>query len=238
MKISRFAFAATGASCLLSLSPVAQAQPSLTEWDLNTDGTANTAGFNTTTGLGAISVTITGAGAYKSYLFVDHELSAAVNTFFNETGAPKPGAVPSGLSYEIDEPGWASAPDGPGDIFDNYSALTLDNGTFKVGAATLPTPNDVSMAFGWDISLLADETAYISYIVADNLQTVGTRYYLSQSDPDSGETLYFATDLVIRGGGGPQPIPESSTILGAGCLALILGGVYRHRRQRAASASV
>ena len=238
MKISRFAFAATGASFLLSLAPVAQAQPTLAEWDLNTDGVPDSTGFNTTTGLGTITVTISGVGARKSYLFVDHELSSASNTFFNEVGEPKAGALPAGLSYEIDEPGWQPAPNGPGDIFDNYSALTLDNGTFKVGAATLPTPNDVAMAFGWDFSLLAGETAYINYVVADSLQAVGTRYYLSQTDPDSNETIYFATDLVIRGGGGPQPIPEASTILGAGGLALLLGGSYLRRRQRGAASSV
>ena len=151
MKMSRFALFATGVSALLGAGLPVLGEVALTEKGVNSDGVVNEAGFNTTTGLGSISVTITGAGAHKSYLFLDHELSSGINTFFNETGATKAGPVPAGLSFEIDEPGWADAPDGPGDIFDNFAAQTLDNGVFKVGAATLPSPNDVSMAFGWDV---------------------------------------------------------------------------------------
>jgi len=232
MKMSRFALIAVGASALVGAGLPVSGGVELTEKVVNSDGAVNEAGFNSLTGLGTISVTITGAGAHKSYLFLDHELSSSVNTFFNETGATKPGAVPAGLSYEIDEPGWASAPDGPGDIYGNVAAQTLDNGVFKVGAATLPTPNDVSMAFGWDVSLAAGETAYINYIVADSLQAVGARYYLVHSDPDSDESIYFATDLVIRGGGN-QPIPEGRTVLGAGLTALLVG-VAAWRRRRAA----
>jgi len=230
--MSRFALFATGVSALLGAGLPVLGEVALTEKGVNSDGVVNEAGFNTTTGLGSISVTITGAGAHKSYLFLDHELSSGINTFFNETGATKAGPVPAGLSFEIDEPGWADAPDGPGDIFDNFAAQTLDNGVFKVGAATLPTPNDVSMAFGWDVSLAAGETAYISYIVADNIQAVGARYYMVQNDPDSSETIYFATDLVIRGGGN-QPIPEGSTVIGASATALLIG-LAAWRRRRAA----
>ena len=230
MKKSRTSLVASGAVIFLAAGLQSFGASALTEKLLNTDGSVNDAGFNTTTGLGTITVTVTGAGLKKSYLYFDHELSSDINTFFNENGGTKPGAVPAGLSFEVDEPGWASAPDGPGDIYSNFAALTLDNGVFKVGAATLPQPNDVSMAFGWDFSLLAGETAYISYIVADSLQSIGSRYYLTQSDPDSNETLYFATSLDIRGGGN-QPIPEGSTVVGASALAALIGYAGWRRRR-------
>ena len=80
--MSRFALFATGVSALLGAGLPVLGEVALTEKGVNSDGVVNEAGFNTTTGLGSISVTITGAGAHKSYLFLDHELSSGINTFF------------------------------------------------------------------------------------------------------------------------------------------------------------
>ena len=236
MNKSRIHFAITGTTlCLLAGLPAFGA-PSLTEKLLNTDGTANEAGFDGTTGLGSISVQVTGAGAKKSYLYLDLELSPAQNSFFNESGAIGPVPLPTGLSYEIDEPGFAGPPDGPGDIYGNFAANSLDNSVFKVGATTLPQPNDVAVAFGWDFSLLADQTAYISYLVTTDLAAVGSRYYVTQTDPDSQEVLYIATILDIRDNGPQLPIPEGSTVVGAAAAAALIGfGAWR-RRQVAAKA--
>lgn len=233
MKSSLSTFAVTSTSlCLLAALPALGAT-SLTEKLFSTDGSLAD-GINATTGLGSATVIVGGTGAKSSYLFLDLELSLLQNSFFNETGGVGANAKPASLSYEIDEPGYASAPDGPGDIYSNFAAKSLDGGVFKVGASTLPQPNDVSVAFGWDFSLLAGETAYISYLVTKDLQAVGSRFYLVHADPDSDEVLYIATGIDIRQGGGDVPVPEPGTMAGAGALsALVAWGAWRRRQQRA-----
>ena len=237
MKTSLSAFAVTSTSlCLLAALPAFGAS-SLTEKLFDTDGSIAD-GISGTTGLGSATVIVGGSGAKKSYLFLDLELSLLQNTFFNETGGVGGNAKPAALSYEIDEPGYADAPDGPGDIYSNFGVNALDNAVFKVGASTLPQPNDVSVAFGWDFSLLAGEVAYISYLVTKDLQAVGTRFYLTHSDPDSDEVLYIATGIDIRQGGGDVVVPETNTVVGASALAALVGfGAWRRRQQRTIAAA-
>jgi len=62
-------------------------------------------GFNYTTGLGVLSITLTGSGAHYVGLFVDHEIDEPLNTFFNENGNVG-GTGAAGQSWEIDEPGY------------------------------------------------------------------------------------------------------------------------------------
>ena len=97
----------------------------------------NAAGFDFVTGLGSIGFSVSGAGAHTVDAFFDHEIDAATNTFFNETGST--GGAPGGnQSWEIDEPGYVY-----GDIYFNFQDSLLSNNVDTAG------PEDISMAMGW-----------------------------------------------------------------------------------------
>ena len=193
----------------------------LSEFAFNIDGTVtsgsapggvNLAGFNTTTGLGNVTVTIAGAGAHYVALFVDHDINAGTNTFFNEYGSVT-GAPAAGLSWEIDEPGYVF-----GNIYTNFQAGTLDNTIFGGVSDKI---DDVSMALGWNFILADGETAAITF-------TLGTAapggFSLAQIDLDSPAAIYFTTGLEIRGGEVPVPEPATTLLLmgsGLGWLALL-----------------
>jgi hypothetical protein len=201
-----------------------QATPELFEYALNLDGVVsnitlgdavpaevNSAGFNATTGLGNLSITVSGAGAHYVALFVDHDVAAETNTFLNEFGAVS-GAAGAGLSWEIDEPGYVF-----GDIYANFTASDLVASALdNTNALPAGSPDDVSMALGWNFILAADETGVFTFTL--NTTAPGS-FYLAQTDPGFGaipaETVYFATTGVITGGG-EVPVPEPSTLVVVG----------------------
>lgn len=140
--------------------------------------------FDSGTGLGSILMSFTTPGPHQGLLYVDHELSESINTFFNELGSVH-GTPPAGLSWEIDEPGFGP---NPGDIFDNALAVSLDNSVGKSG------PDDVSMALNWSFSLQPGEKGTLSFLLG-TVQPSG--FYLQHSDPASGESVYFSAGLRI-----------------------------------------
>ena len=193
-------------TCSILTAPVAASPITLAEYAANIDGTTsykpgvvdpvpsgmNISGFDTDTGLGTISLTIGGAGTHYAALFVDHEIDEAINTFFNEYGNAV-GTPAAGQSWEIDEPGWVF-----GDIYDNFLASSLDNSNGVPSTA----PDDVSMAIGWNFSLVAGESANIEWLISE---TIPTGFYLQQTDPDSAKSIYFSSNLEITGKVIPAP---------------------------------
>lgn len=167
----------------------------------------NVAGFDTGTGLGTISVSITGPGAHYVSLFVDHEIDENINTFFNELGSTA-GTAAAGQSWEIDEPGFMA-----GDIYRNFTNIALDS-TNSISHA----PNDVAMAIGWEFLLGADETALIRFVLSTDPLT---GFVLTQIDPDSQASLNFASTLTIQGGEQGVPEPGALLLVGAALLALL-----------------
>ena len=188
----------------------------LYDYAFNIDGTVSEAywsdpipgdssGFDNITGLGTISITVSGAGDHYVGGFFDHEIVETTNTFFNESGST---------------PGYVD-----GDIYNNLAAGTLD------GTIGKSIPEDVSMAMAWNFTLTAGEEAVIEFILSTT--DLGFDFYLAQTDPDSPETIYFSSTLDISGGGqppGPGVIPEPSTMIlfGVGLLAFARAG----RRQK------
>lgn len=201
----------------------------LYEWASNVDGVTTGAVSPT---IGPMSLVITGAGSHYANFFLDYEIDQLENTYFNEYGSTV-GTAAAGQSWEIDEPGAVF-----GDIYTNVVAGALDN----TNSVPDTVPEDVSIAMGWDFSLLYWQTAYISMTISASAPTTG--FYLVQTDPDTLDptgqvvptSIYFSSTIDIRGtdpnaGGGPAPVPEPATML---LMGTGLAGLYGARRKKAA----
>ncbi len=226
---------AFGLTALIGLTaPANAALVSLYEWGFNLDGAAyltpaplpaaiNASGFNFSTGLGTITITLNTVGSHTVDVYLDHEIDESVNGFSNETGTAS-GSPAAGQSWEIDEPGFGTAY--TGDIFDNFTASALDNQIFY-DANTQQSgslPDDVAMALGWDFLLAVDEIATMNFIVSETVP--GSGFYLSQTDPNSN--IYFYSTLTIQQGQGPS-VPEPATAL---LLSIGLAGLAGRRYWR------
>jgi hypothetical protein len=205
----------------------------LFEYGLNLDGTIHHgyqsdplpgwAGgtFDVSTGLGTLSVALT-PGSHSISLFVDHEIDQLINTYFNEFGIAT-GPPAAGLSWEIDEPGYATPPAYVGDIYTNFLAGTLDNSS----GVSPNSPDDVSMALGWNVTLEPWQSATAYFTLSQSPPTGG--FYLMQSDPDSGGAVYFSSVLSVTGS------PNGDVPDGGSTLALLLcafGGLAGWRSMR------
>jgi len=223
-KIGILALAAFG----LGATAASAATINLFEYAFNFDGTVtngsapagvNIGGFNTNTGLGTISFSTSADGAHNFLAFFDHEIVETTNTYFNEYGDTS-GSTASGQTWEIDEPGWTF-----GDIYANFEAGSLDNSN----GVPQDTPDDVSMAMGWDFILAADETATITMTLSTSQPNNG--FYLAQYDPDSQASIYFFSNLNIQGGGDPVPEPGTMLLMATGLTGL-LGTCARRRMKK------
>ncbi len=175
-------------------------------------------GADPLSGLGTIQIQVTGSGAHAVSVFWDLDIYEELlgSGLFDDEGSAESGPPPAGLSWEIDEPGYAF-----GDIYDNFGAQTLDN-------SALGFAEDISAALSWNFVLAADQTAFLSFVATTSIPQSG--FHLLQTDPITGTTVAFYSALDIQGGG-PPPIPEPGTLLlvGTGALA----GIRRLRRRTA-----
>lgn len=190
--------AALGVAAIAALAMPAAAPAAvigLTDFALNVDGgappAADLSAFDTATGLGTITVSVSGPGLHFAGLFVDHEIDAAANGFVNETGMAV-GTPAAGESWEIDEPGFGGGTGVYfGDIYANLANGALDNAllvNLSDGTSGAP-PDDISMALGWDFLLTAEEEALIRFVLSTTPPSGG--FYLVQTDPDSAASVYF-----------------------------------------------
>lgn len=210
-----------------SISSVNAAMINLVDWSLNTDelityagdpvpSYVNDNGFDFMSGLGTLSVTISGVGAHSVFGFFDHDIDVSTNSFFNEVGDAF-GSPNSGQSWEIDEPGYGSFPANVGtgglvywgDIFNNFITSSLDNMIFfdAIDGQSLLSADDVSMAMGWDFILDVGETALINFIISDT--EIPSGFYLAHTDPQSNQTIYFSSNLNLQSS--IQTVPEPGT---------------------------
>lgn len=182
-------------------------------------GMFNFTAFDTVTGLGTITTTISGQGSHYFSAFFDLEIDVGDNTFYNEFGSEN-GTPETGQTWEIDEPGYVF-----GNIYNHFVAGTLDN---TIGIPAGSVVEDVSMAMAWDFILDQDETATIHWIIGT---TLPSGFYLSQTDPDTqpdDNIIYFSSALDVRKNGIPAvPEPATMVLFGFGLL-----GLTRYGRRR------
>ena len=226
----------------LVLAPAALAGPSvLFDYGFNINGTvsfpffdgvpaeADLLGYDDFSGLGTITVEVTGAGDHHVGLFLD--LEQGVN-FFDETVSTV-GTAATGQSWEADEPGLANPPIYLGDIFDNFllgdavGGSALDNSIFDNTFESLGNgPEDPALAIAWDFALAAGETATVAFNVAETLAAGVLN--LVQTDID-GDSIFFSSTLTIDGGEPPVLISEPAALGLAS--ALLLPWVRRRVRR-------
>ena len=233
--------------CAIFGSGGALASPTLFDYQVDVDGSTigswsddtDFDGFDETTGLGTVTVSVSGIGGHSVIGFFDHEFLGEYlgmdafgdevyeSVYFDESAAST-GAPAAGQSWEVDEPGYAFV----GDIIDNVLFAALDN---SLGAFDSTDPSytggedDVFMAIGWDFVLSDNEQATVAFILATVAPTSG--FYLTQTDAGLSESVYFSSTLDKPTNPNPSPVPLPAA--GWLMLSAIVGLGFTRRKAKA-----
>jgi hypothetical protein len=100
---------------------------------------------------------------------------------------------------------------------DSSNAIPLGSDPTKDGRPG----DDVSMAMGWTSILNSGDTVAISLILTENQVDINdSLFYLTHTDSDSGETIYFQGVAEITRVPNPVPIPPTGLLFGWALTAL------------------
>jgi hypothetical protein len=171
-------------------------------------------GFNSSTGLGNIKFTFSGAGTHYVVGFFDYQfVDAPLNNGLDDEYGIAHGSLASGESFGIDDP-WT------GSIYGDFSAFDASTPLDGINHIPATAPGDVSVALGYAFTLPGGSLDVI-FRVSKTAPASG--FYIEHRDPKSGDSVYF--------GFGPSGTgPEPATL---GLLGLGLAVAARRLRRRA-----
>lgn len=184
----------------------------------------NIAGFDTDTGLGTVTVTLSGAGSHYVSMFVDHDIVEFPNNLNDNEYGVVNGAPAAGQTWQI---GDALG----GTIMQNFETSALDN----TNAVPEGSKGDVAMALAWSFELTAGQTAAVTFLLSQ-VEPLG--FSLAQFDGGpvtfsvlpAADVVYFGSTLDVRGAP-VVPIPPAVVLFGSGLAAL-----FAAKRRRSAAA--
>jgi hypothetical protein len=178
--------------------------------------------------LGTVSIVV-GPGTYNVFAFFSYLVGPGNYNQYAQTVGTQTG----NQVYSVDAPGDASAggtvsPYSPGYLQNQYSLGTLDNVNHLADSSCAGNNScePVSVSLGYtNIVVPQGSQELITFTVSDTPPPDG--FYVSQTNPTSGDTLYFSAD--------PQtleatPEPASMLLIGSG-LGLVAFAIRRRRLQ-------
>ena len=199
-----------GTSAQLSIDPLPSGLDFVFGFGLSADATDLTLSYSFTNNTGS------DLNDFVFLSFVDADIDAASNTFFNEF-ATTSGTLEPGQNFEVDEPGYVF-----GDIFDNLRLGALDG----MNAVPEGSPEDVGMALSFLLPVLEiGETFGIEIMLSEDGDSLGT-FLISQGDIDPASITRIAYSGVAT-----QPMPEPSSLVLFGAGGLLVSRALRKRRR-------
>jgi hypothetical protein len=185
----------------------------------------NDSSFNFFTGRGALLITFTTPGAHTGGVYFYNFYDPGDGIDHSTAYASVNGALPAGVSYQMDWPGILN-PNAPPTVFDNFAANTLPNTNGVPAASAPPTACcSVAMALIQSFTLNAGETGVLLFSVTSSTPSPGL-FYLQETDSESGASLYVTQDLRIITGEVPEP--ASIWLLATVCA----GALYAVRKRK------
>jgi hypothetical protein len=179
--------------------------------------------------LGTVSIVV-GPGSYNVFAFFSYAVGAGSFSQYATTV----GTLTAGQVYSVDAPGDPSdggsvTPYTPGFLQNQYSLGTLDNTNHLDSGACASTNScePVGVSLGYTNIVVPDgQNELITFTVSNTPPSDG--FYVSQTNPQTGDTLFFSSDPQVQQIASPEP--ASMALFGSG-LGLMLWAVRRRRLQ-------